>query len=87
MNLKKNNVKGHSNEMFPRKDSDSGDLIESKISQYTIFKVASATVINRGDNIGVYVSLYTRRIIQMILTDFIFIVMIGVLVFYQLFNG
>lgn len=77
-NLKKNGSEGLSNETFSRKDQDTGDHIDSKISGDTILKVASVTFVNGGDNIGVYVPIFASAgILQLLLTNSIFMLMVG----------
>jgi cadmium resistance protein CadD (predicted permease) len=76
-NLRKKGFKGIPNKKF--RDLDTGNCIDSKISRETILKVASVTFFNGGDNIGVYMSLFASAgIIQLILTNSIFIILVGV---------
>ena len=76
-NLRKKGFKGIPNKKF--RDLDTGNCIDSKISRETILKVASVTFFNGGDNIGVYMSLFASSgIIQLILTNSIFIILVGV---------
>jgi cadmium resistance protein CadD (predicted permease) len=76
-NLRKKGFKGIPNKKF--RDLDTGNCIDSKISRETILKVTSVTFFNGGDNIGVYMSLFASAgIIQMILTNSIFIILVGV---------
>jgi cadmium resistance protein CadD (predicted permease) len=76
-NLRKKGSKGIPNKKF--RDLNTGNCIDSKISRETILKVASVTFFNGGDNIGVYMSLFASAgIIQLILTNSIFIILVGV---------
>lgn len=76
-NLRKKGFKCIPNKKF--RDLDTGNCIDSKISREKIIKVASVTFFNGGDNIGVYMSLFASAgIIQLILTNSIFIILVGV---------
>jgi cadmium resistance protein CadD (predicted permease) len=76
-NLRKKGSKDFPNKKF--RDLYTGNCIDSKISRETILKVASVTFFNGGDNIGVYMSLFASSgIIQLILTNSVFIILIGV---------
>ncbi len=71
-NLKNNKQKTESNNYLPNKD------INSKLSCANIFKVATISFINGGDNLGVYIPLFlTMNMLQIVLTDVVFVFMIG----------
>jgi cadmium resistance protein CadD (predicted permease) len=76
--LKQDAPKDLLNESFTQNSLGNNELLNSEVSIYKIFKVASITFSNGGDNIGVYAPLFaSMSIFPLIFTLIIFMLMIG----------
>jgi cadmium resistance protein CadD (predicted permease) len=76
--LKQDVPKDLLNESFTQNSLGNNELLNSEVSIYKIFKVASITFSNGGDNIGVYAPLFaSMSIFPLIFTLIIFMLMIG----------
>jgi cadmium resistance protein CadD (predicted permease) len=77
-NLKKDGSIDLLNETYTQKNQDNKNYTNSEVSINKTFKVASVTIANGGDNIGVYAPLFaSMSIYSLTLTIIIFIIMIG----------